>query len=233
MNLPPLTGILASLLVVAWPHCSARVPEEMGSIRHVTFQAANATPLQAIVAIGIQTKQPIGIEFGENPQRLCELHRSFDIKEDSADGALKKAISDTGYAVRAEDGVLLVVPPDLANWQLSMLTHEYRGFTGGARPTTMAGLAAILTGWMQAEVGHVQGFGGSILHSTTAEELRLRAIPGASTEEIANQIVSLGSKGIWILRPTTANPAGAADEEIRAYSYKDDIGTLHNLSCGR
>jgi hypothetical protein len=63
----------------------------------------------------------------------------------------------------------------------------------------MVMLGAELTMWIRAEVDHETGFFGSILGSTNDERFTLGAIPVATTEELANRIVSLGSKGMWIL----------------------------------
>lgn len=79
----------------------------------------------------------------------------------------------------------------------------------------MSSLASELTGWMWTEVGHVPAWDASIMMSSLdAEKVQLSTIKEESTEQIANRIVKLGSKGIWVLKPNTANPKGPADEQI-------------------
>lgn len=196
----------------------------------VTFTTPKATALQAVIQVAEQTRQPLGIEFGEHPGKLCEIQHVFNIQNESTQDALVKSLQDTGYSVEDEAGVLVIVAPDLMTWQRSLLDYRYESFSTGAA-TTMAGLGARLTGWMQMEVGHVPAFGGSVRHSPDAQRFQIGPISGASTEDIANRIVNLDSKGIWILKPTIANPKGAADEQIKVYSYRDDLGSLQQLTC--
>ena len=77
-----------------------------------------------------------------------------------------------------------------------------------------------LTMWMQAASHPDRGFGGSILGSLNDEKLTLKIPPSSSTEEIANAIVSLGSKGIWILRATPDDSDDGANDKVEIEPYQ-------------
>jgi hypothetical protein len=180
--------------------------------------------------LAAQTKQPIGIELGEYSGTLCEERRPFDIRDRSPQHALVDALSGTRYSLRKADGIYLIVAPDLTSWQRDTLDYRYDYFPGN-RPTTMADLGARLTGWMEMEIGHVPGFAASVLHSPSSQNVEMGNVSRESTEEIADRIVTLDGKGLWIFRGTAAHPTSAADEEITVYSYTDDVASLNKLSC--
>ena len=89
----------------------------------------------------------------------------------------------------------------------------------------MVKLGFELTMWIRMEVDHETGFGGSILGSTNDERFTLGAMPAATTEEIANRIVSLGSKGMWILTMDAFERDGERtdDVEIKPYQHYSNL----------
>ena len=89
----------------------------------------------------------------------------------------------------------------------------------------MVELGAALTMWIRMEVDHENGFGGSILGSTNDERFTLGAIPAATTEELANRIVSLGSKGMWVLTMDAFELEGERTDgvEIKPYQHYSNL----------
>jgi len=225
-----LEWVIAAILASAALHCLAQHSRQTPDPPHVTFVARDATALHAILQMAQQTRQPLGIIFGENPQRLCEIHHAFQIRTGQIRDALDQAILDTGYSIRDEDDILILQPPDLISWQQTLLDYHYESFSQ-EEPVPMSYLAAQLTGWMWAAADPAQGYGGSILHSLDDEKVHLGTINGESTEQIANRIVNLGSKGVWMLKPNTPNPKGPTDEQISIDSYHDDALFLPRLTC--
>jgi hypothetical protein len=67
---------------------------------------------------------------------------------------------------------------------------------------------------MRAAIDPQAGFGASIGGATNDERFSLKAIPWATTEEIADRIVSPGSKGMWIFRADAYPPTGASTDEV-------------------
>jgi hypothetical protein len=190
----------------------------------VTFECDHATALQLIEATGRQTRNPLGIVLGEDPSLLSKTQRTYNLEKVDAKSALLEAIAGTGYSLREEDNVFVLVAGDLTSRQRQLLTHECSGFKSGSGET-MVKLGFELTMWIRMEVDHETGFGGSILGSTNDERFTLGAMPAATTEEIANRIVSLGSKGMWILTMDAFERDGERtdDVEIKPYQHYSNL----------
>lgn len=185
----------------------------------VTFKCDQATPLDLIRAIGRQTRIPIGIVLGRDPGILSKPKQSYDLENVDARLALQKAIQNTGYTLEEKNHVIVLVAGDLTARQQDLLTYPYSNF-GSLSNRTMVELGAELTGWMLAEIDYAKGYGGSILGSLNDERLTLKVPPGATTEEIADSIVSLGSKGIWILRSDPFPTSGSSADQVEIEPYQ-------------
>jgi hypothetical protein len=184
----------------------------------VTFKCDRATPMDLIRATGRQTRIPIGIVLGEDLEALSKPVYSYDLEEVDARDALLKAIEGTGYSLQNQNQVMVLIAGDVTQRQEEALTHLYSNFSSSNQ--TMVEIGANLTGWMWAEVDGAKGFGGSIGGSTNDERFTLKPIPSASTEEIANRIVSLGSKGMWILRADPFHASGGSNDEVEVEPYQ-------------
>jgi hypothetical protein len=185
----------------------------------VTFKCDQAAPLDLIRAIGRQTRIPIGIVLGRDPSILSKPKQPYDLENVGARLALQKAIQDTGYTLEEKNHVIVLVAGDLTARQQDVLTYPYSDF-GPVSNGTMVELGAVLTGWMLAEIDYVKGYGGSIGGSLNDERLTLKVPPVVTTEEIADSIVSLGSKGIWILRTDPFPASGAPTDEVVIEPYQ-------------
>ncbi|MBV8672256.1 MAG: hypothetical protein JOZ33_02375 [Acidobacteriaceae bacterium] len=159
MTMQQIAAALAFALA-SLPFCFAQQPNDTP---HVSFVSTDATALRAVLEVGQQTRQPLGIIFGENPQKLCEIHRPFQIHDEQPRDALDQAVRDTGYSIKEQDDVLILIPPDLFGWQQTLLDYRYESFPQ-EEPTPMVMLAARLTGWMWAAAAPMQGYGGSIMY---------------------------------------------------------------------
>src|ERR1700677_3067121 len=90
-----------------------------------TFQCAKATAFDAIRAIGFQTRIPIGVVLGRDPDALSKMSRRFDLADVEAKSALLSAIEGTGYSIEEKDGVMVLVAGDLAPRQSELLDHSF------------------------------------------------------------------------------------------------------------
>lgn len=185
----------------------------------VTFQCDRATPMDLIRATGQQTRIPIGVVLGQDLNALSKPVRSYNLKDVSARDALLEAIQGTGYSLREEDHVTILFAGDITSRQMQLLLHRYSNF-GSEQSATMADLGADLNGWMWAAVDPAAGYGASILGSTNDERFILEPIKDATTEEIANRIVSLGSKGMWTFRVAAFSPADLSADRIEIEPYQ-------------
>jgi hypothetical protein len=183
----------------------------------ITFKCRHATALDLIRATGRQTRIPIGLVLGLDSSMLEKPQHSYHLEGVTAQNALAEAIRDTGYSLREEDGVLVLIAGDLAPRQANFLYLYYVNFQPSG---TMAEVAAYLTGWMWAATRPISGWGGSIAGSTNDERFTLEKMPSATTEEIANKIVSQGSKGMWILRTAPNDTHNPSDDQVEIEPYQ-------------
>jgi hypothetical protein len=184
----------------------------------VTYTKQESTPFELVTAVAQQTHVPIGIILGQNPDTLHEP-RSYDLRSVDARAALLEAIRGTGYSLKEDSGVFEIYAGDLTSRQHDLLTHRYQNFASNPS-STMFGLGVDLTMWMRAVIDPDQGFAASILSSTSDETFNLGVIPSATTEEIANRIVTLGSKGMWIFRVTGSPTTADSTDEVEIFSYQ-------------
>jgi hypothetical protein len=185
-----------------------------------TFKCDRATPLEVIRAVGFQTRIPIGVVLGRDLDALSKTTHAYDLENVDAKFALSKAIEGTGYSIKDEDHVVVIVADDLTARQRDLLVHQYSNFGLGFTHETMVSLGMVLTGWMRQAVDPTRGYGASILTSLNEEQLKLDVAPIATTEEIANQIVSEGSKGMWIFKAEGSFPSGESTDEIDIQPYQ-------------
>lgn len=99
----------------------------------VAFKCTRAAPLDLIRATGRQTRIRIGLVFGLDPSMLEKPQRSNDLAGVTARNALTEAIRDTGYSLREEDGVLVLIAGDLTPRQASYSISNTRNFRLVAR----------------------------------------------------------------------------------------------------
>jgi len=193
----------------------------------VTFICDRATPMDLIRAVGRQTRIPIGVVLGEDSGLLSKPIHSYHLEKVDARSALQAAVQGTGYTLRDQNSVLVLIAGDLTARQMDLLTRSYSDFRAGPGGT-MVELGAGLSMWMEASLDRSDGFGGSIMYSTNDERFTLGDCSGETTEQIADKIVSLGSKGMWIFK---ANAFAASDklrdevviEPYQHYSNKPNI----------
>lgn len=185
----------------------------------VTFKCDRTTPLDLVRAVGRQARIPIGVVLGEDPSGLSKSIRSFDLEKVDARFALLKAIEDTGYSLKEENQVIVLIAGDLTPRQRSLLAHRYSGLKPGPSKT-MIELGFDLTMWMRAAIDPSKGFGASISTSANEEQFTLEGISAATTEEIADKIVSLGSKGMWIFRTNASPTSGALTDQVVIEPYQ-------------
>ena len=185
----------------------------------VTFRCDHATPLQLIQAVGRQTRLPIGIVLGGDPVLLTKTIRNFSLTRVGAKTALSEAIAGTGYSLEEANGALELIAGDLTPRQRQVLDHMYPDFKTSPNQV-MVELAAQMTMWMQMEVDHVPGFGGSTLYSPDDERFTFVATPASTTEEIADRIVALGSRGMWTLTTDPYQRDGGWTDALKVDPYQ-------------
>jgi hypothetical protein len=185
----------------------------------VTFKCDHATALQLIEATGRQTREPIGIVLGQDQTLLSKTRRTYNLEQLDGRSALLEAIAGTGYSLKTSNGVSVLIAGDLTSRQQRVLDHEYADFRSDPHQT-MVGLGVQLTMWMRTEIDGASGFAGSILGATNDERFTFGAMATSTTEEIANRIVSLGSKGMWVLTTDAFDRTGKWTDGVGIEPYQ-------------
>lgn len=185
----------------------------------VTFVCPKATRLEFVQAVGRQTRVPIGVVIGRDARVLLQQRRRYAMRDVDVRTALREAIQGSGYTLRLQDDVFLLVAGDLSRRQRGLLEHRYADFTTNPGDS-LSGMGQVLTMWMRIAAGARTGFLLGGLSSTNEEGFTLPAAPLASTEEIANQIVRLGPHGMWIFRAGAAPSCGEPLDTVDVESYQ-------------
>jgi hypothetical protein len=219
-----LTAALTTVSIFASSPDANRSSDQL-----INFAGKNLPPRDALLSLGLQTGLPVGIELGDDIDGLCTQPTSISVRAMTPVEVVNAIVKGTGYAVRREDGVILVVTPNLTARQQSLLDYRYELFPAGT-DQTMAGLGAKLTGWMQMEAEHVPTFAGVTSHALDSDRVRLGDIFGADTEQIANRIVVQGKGGLWIFKSSSVETNNTKDE-VAIYSYADDAAAIRGLGC--
>ncbi len=110
------------------------------------FDAKNVTPLVAIREIGLQSHAPIGIVIGPNQSALCAGRVSFALHEVTPRDALEEAVRSTNYSVEEQNGIILLMAPDINSHQRTLLTHRFKEFRTGRETDYARNLSSV--DWM-------------------------------------------------------------------------------------
>jgi hypothetical protein len=84
----------------------------------------------------------------------------------------------------------------------------------------MVELGVYLAALMRAVTEPQRGFGSSISLSANEDRFTLEGTSAATTEEIADRIVSLGSKGMWIFGADSSSTTRASADELAIEPYQ-------------
>jgi hypothetical protein len=185
----------------------------------VTFQCKNATRLELIRAVGRQARIPIGIAMGQDVGILEKTKQTYDLNNVDAKTALHEAIAGTGYSLEEKDGVIVLMAGDMTPYQRELLTYRLKDFGGGSG-SILADWNFRLNMWLDAEIDPKSGYLGSLLFSPDDEVFPIETIHSATVEEIANKIVSQGSRGMWIFNAEAVATKGSPGQRIAIESYQ-------------
>lgn len=190
----------------------------------VSLSGSKMTPLQGILRIAAQNRIPVGIVVGMHPL-LCGSREDFNIREAGAWDAFEEVVAGTGYEVTFEDNVFVIRAPDTTAHELDLLDHQFDRF--GTQRNTIRGAGEWLAGYILVAEG-AGGMGGENMFSPDEPTFTV-SMEGATTEQIANRIVSSGGRGVWVFRPT---PEGSTTTiAIRAFAYRWDQDDLDHADC--
>jgi hypothetical protein len=187
--------------------------------RLVTFRCNQGTALDLIESAGRQARIPIGLVLDARQETRFHAKRRFDLIEADAASALREAIRKTGYELKQEGDVLVIVPVTLTDRQRNLLALRLTNFKTSPG-STMFDLGLQLNMWLRAAANPASGYNLSHLSSTNEEQFTIAEIPSATAQEIANRIVRLGSRGMWVLRINAGEADGRPIDTLEIEPYQ-------------
>lgn len=187
--------------------------------------SVDTSVLAALVKLGSYTRTPIGIVLDAGkPDKLCGQNREITAQDRPMSEFLDELLAQSGYVWSLDGGVIVIRPAHLADRVSRVLSMKFANF--GGTQTTMQGLGIILKQWVYARLHpEAGGFAGDILSSPDAEQFPQLDARNASVEQILNQIVTLGSKGMWLFQ-LSQDFEHNRGIDLHTYSYKDDANAL-------
>ena len=200
--------------------------------RQVSITMIDQNIMQTLVRLGSQESIPIGIVL-DKTNALCNQRKSVTAVNRALGQVMTDLLAASGEVWSVEDGVIEVKPKQVSEASvhiLNMTFSEYRSMD-----TTIQGLGIILSGNIYSRVNPRQGYAGNILSSLDAEKVPAFRLQNVSVKQIANHIISLGNKGMWIFypQPEDAQQNIAQHVQLSTYGYKDDKRVLETVSCSK
>jgi hypothetical protein len=195
--------------------------------KKVTWPAQHGTVLQQLIQLASNQNVPMGIVI-KNSDLLCKTKASQNYTEVELSKIIDDFLLGSGYEWNLHDGVLEVRPrSEMGQIDARVLQTKLTTFSG--INTTIQGLGVILAGYVRAVLFPGEGYAGNIMASLDAETIPPFTLQDVTAEEVADSIVSRGSKGVWMLYQMTR-----VDEKqvnLRAFGYKDDATILRKTPC--
>jgi hypothetical protein len=225
--------IVAGILVTAglWGAVDIRcttIEQQAQEDGSIVFRDIQSTPLKSIIRMSIENRIPLGIVFGASPL-LCADRPTINIKAISVSDAFSQALAGTGYKVANENNVYVLTGPDMTSHEMKLLNYRFEKFS--ATNSTMSHAGALLNGYIVTLAEGATGFTVDTLEGPSPEKINVK-MQSATTEEIANRIVSLNNKGVWAFRPARDEiPTLTNSEHVRVFSYTEDQAEIEALTC--
>ncbi|WP_047492432.1 hypothetical protein [Terriglobus sp. TAA 43] len=197
-------------------------------------QQQHKDPESVLMTMAVAAKEagvPAGIVLRKGSDICHERGASAEPLPTDPMQRLRMIADQYGYHVDESGPVLLVTPkdgvPDALN---EALQHRWERFP--AQNSVMREMGMILNGWMGTVADPKRAFGIDSISNSEEEVVHLPASENLSSEEIADRIVSLGSKGFWI---AWQNPpeivASQGLVRLSTFSYRDDFVNAKRYEC--
>jgi hypothetical protein len=191
-------------------------------------------PMSVLMTMAVAARDagvPAGIVLRKGTDLCRESITSTEPLPTEPMQRLRTIADQYGYHVDESGPVLLVTPKDGAPEAVEeALQHRWERFP--ALHSVMREMGMILSGWMYTVADPKQYFAISSLSNSEEEVVHLPVSENLSSEEIANRIVSLGSKGFWT---AWQDPPGRDGRpglvRLFTYSYRDDFMNSRRYQC--
>jgi hypothetical protein len=209
--------LTAALSTVISPWVGQSTPDLNRTVR---IDIRDETPFQALLKLGLAEHIPFGIEVD---QTLCG-EPARPVVKDTVSRVISSFLAPTDATWTITEGAVRIQAKKrkiAARLVGDLKIDQFQGMN-----TSFQGLGIILTGHIYARLHPRAAYAGDILSSSESTPVAPFSLQDATVEEIADHVVSLDSRGVWI-RYAEHKP----DPIVRIYSYRDDAKLLKTLSC--
>jgi|GEM_PF-6149827 len=203
----------------------------LGRIASSQMQPRPSPVLLSMELAAREAGVPAGIVLRKGVDLCHEMNHSAEFLPSDPMQRIRTLADQYGYHVDESGPVLKVMPKDGMPGELDIALHHhwprFPKIDGIPREMGMT-----LSGWMFTVVNPGQGFAISSASNGMEERVHLPASEEVSSEEIANRIVSLGSKGIWIAWQNQHQPSSeTVPVRLSIFSYRDDLRNMQYFRC--
>jgi hypothetical protein len=188
------------------------------------------TLLQALAEIGLRTRQSLGIVVGEDQTALCKPRTGRLPSDLTTREAVEELAELARYTVEEHDGVLVLIAPDITKHQRDLLLYRTERFEETPKQT-MRMQSSDLTGWLWLAADGGGGYGTSLGDAVKVYAITIPPLTHVTTEQIANQAVTIGAGGIWVLRASATAAKVPGDDRIDFLSYAEPQWMMSAMSC--
>jgi hypothetical protein len=192
-----------------------------------------ATPLELAEEIGLQTRVPIGIIFGQDANALCKSKSTFVFLGDDPRDALDAIAQQAHFTLNQEDGVFLLTARDVTPHQRAVLDHRFRTYRVGRKSivqTISVNLSEAL--WVAFTKPAMASYGASIYHSAGAPKISLPPVlHNVTAQDIATLVVKSGPGGIYLSHINPSRVDTPDDLKIQFESYGDPDQLKLDMRC--
>ncbi len=228
-----LAGIVACVVMTSMVNAAFSTNRD-SSVRPLPIDSSISLELQksptltAILRLASEQKAPLGIIYGASPA-LCSAPKRISIRASNLEEAFSQVLTGTGYKVSVENGVYIISAPDVTDKERNVLNFRFDRFS--ATDSTMSESGKLLKGYIATVVGGSGGFVLNTLSNDSSERIDVH-LRNSSTKEIADHIVSLKGKGLWIFGPPSfPETATGSETPLQIYSYTEDSKAIDHLGC--
>lgn len=193
----------------------------------------NATPLELIGEIGLQTRVPIGIIPGQDANALCKSKSTFVFLGDPPRDSLEAIAQQLNFTLNQEDGVFVLAAPDVTPHQRDVLDHRFRMYRPGRKSIVQVISARLSEAlWAAYAKPAPAGFAGSIPSSADTPKISLPPVlHNVSTQDIAALVVKSEPGGIYLSRINPSRVSSSDDLKIQFESYGDPTQLKLDMTC--
>ena len=194
----------------------------------ISINLQSVSPFQALLFLGTKYHVPLGIVIA-TPTKLCSPLKTIQFEHATVEQALTKVLSGSDYLWERDGDAYIVKPRAPGEAEEQILNLRLDRFSGS--DTTIQGLGIILAGYIHSHLYPKEGYAGDILSTPESEHIPPFTLSNVTVKQVANYIVGLKNKGVWILYPKPDQPEKTQSQQLYTYGYSDDHDLILSLPC--